>query len=87
MELMNASSTSNRPQNIQEDYVYDICGEDGRIIDSDYVCLETAIEYAAENEGHSINRLLYPLNEDEEIDYSGELIASEVAWERDAQVR
>jgi len=67
---------------VEQDYSYEICGKDGKVIESAFVCLDTAIEYALENEGYSINKLWFPLDKDGEIDYGAEVIAAEVAWER-----
>ena len=67
---------------INEDYRYEICGKAGEIIETDYVCLDTAIEYALENDGYTINQLWYPVDEDGGIDYGAEITAANVVWER-----
>jgi hypothetical protein len=72
-------------KNHGEDYRYEICGKDGEVIETDYVCLDTAIEYALENGGHTINQIWYPLGENGEIDYGQEITAANVAWEREVQ--
>ena len=77
-------SDSKAVSEIGVDYRYEICDKDGDIIDTDYASLESAIEYAVENGGMTINKLYYPLNEDGEIDYSAEITAAEVAWEKPA---
>ena len=50
--------TIEETEQIREDYVYEIVDENDDIIETDFVCLESAIEYALENGGVCINRLM-----------------------------
>jgi hypothetical protein len=66
----------------KEDYRYEICGKNGEIIDNGYVCLETAIEYALEHNGYTINMLWFPCDEFGDVDCSADVIAADTVWER-----
>lgn len=63
-----------------EDYIYEIMGKDDEVIETDYVCLDSAIEYAKENGGKVINRLWLPIDENGNINREQEVIAAEVVW-------
>ena len=69
-------------EDVRSDCRYEICDADGEILDTDYVCLDSAIEYALQHGGYSINQIWAPLNNDGEYDYTAETIAAEVAWQR-----
>ena len=65
-----------------KDYHYEICGREGTIIEDGYVALDSAIEYALENNGYKINRIYLPLDENGQLDYGAEVISSETVWEK-----
>ena len=68
-----------------EDYHYEICDNDGDIIEDGYASLDDAVEWALENNGYTINRVWLPVDESGSIDYSAEVIAAEIVWEREVE--
>lgn len=75
--------TIEETEQIREDYVYEIVDENDDIIETDFVCLESAIEYALENGGVCINRLWYPLDEYGDINYYADVLSAEIVWQAD----
>jgi hypothetical protein len=67
---------------LEQDYNYEIRGADGEFIEDGFVALDSAVDYAVENGGYTINRVWLPLDGYGGLDYEAEIIAAEKMWER-----
>ncbi len=65
-----------------EDYRYEVFGKDGNLIEDGYCDLDTAVEYAIENEGYTVKRAWYNLDEFGRLDYDKEPSSADIMWER-----
>jgi TPR repeat protein len=70
---------------MEQDYHYEIRGADGELLEDGYAALDSAVDYAAENGGHTINKVWLPLDGNGGLDYEAEAIAAETMWERTEQ--
>lgn len=79
---MNSAGITIEPtKQVEEDYIYEIMDDNDNVIETDFVCLETAIEYALENGGVCINKLWFPTDEYGNIDYNAGVSCAEIAWQ------
>lgn len=81
--MRNKKYAAKKVKQVAEDYVYEILDDNDNVIDTDFVCLETAIEYAIENGGVCINKLWFPTNEYGDIDYDAGVSFAEIVWQDD----
>ena len=69
---------------MKTDYYYEICDKNEDVVETDFVCLDTAIEYALKHGGETINQCWVEIKSDNWGDgKEGEVIAAEIVWKRE----